>query len=741
MTSSRLIFKGILRGVVAASLSCTCAVASAAQTIEEIIVTAQKREQLAQDVGISISAFSAEQIRTLNFSNSEDVARHTPGLQSTSFAGDPTVMLFAIRGVGQNDFADHHEGPTAIYVDGAYVSALGALGFHMFDLERVEVLRGPQGTLFGRNATGGLVQYISAKPSDEFEGFVDLTLGEYDQRRFEGAVSGPLSDNVRVRLSVASNKHDGWLENRIGSDVHAADNIATRLQFDFDITPELSAFVKLHWAEDDDVEGGGFEQRASIPGIDGLGEFLPANVNADFFGLGSCPGCDPLGYRDDDDDVWAGEFDTPDDFNREAYGGTLTLNWIRNGLTFTSITDLYDIEKTYGEDSDGSPNPLLRYGTFQDTQQFSEELRLSGLRRNLTWTTGFYYLDIEGDYSNVLDVPLFFAEQTNTYAFDTTSWAVFGQMEYDLSTEWRAIAGLRWTEDERDYEFNPVCAGVGCVGFFVFPGLGAVGDLGSYIDDDDDGDWAGKVQLEWRPNTEVMVFGGVTRGNKAGGFNAPLDGLLFPEEMPYDAEVLTSFEFGFKSTWFDRRVRLNGSAFYYDYEDKQAFTFSGLTQTLVNRSSDVTGLELEVAAVPADGLDIAFGVSILDANVDDIPLPSGRSDDQDMAQAPELTINGMVRKEWYLDTGSLNVSVDGSYVSEQYFNTINHPTSESDSYTLWNVRVEYRSGNERWDVAFFVKNITEEEAITYAIDASTFGYTVLTYAPPRWFGTQFRYNF
>ena len=237
MTSSRLIFKGIFRGVVAASLSCTCAVASAAQTIEEIIVTAQKREQLAQDVGISISAFSAEQIRTLNFSNSEDVARHTPGLQSTSFAGDPTVMLFAIRGVGQNDFADHHEGPTAIYVDGAYVSALGALGFHMFDLERVEVLRGPQGTLFGRNATGGLVQYISAKPSDEFEGFVDLTLGEYDQRRFEGAVSGPLSDNVRVRLSVASNKHDGWLENRIGSDVHAADNIATRLQFDFDITP------------------------------------------------------------------------------------------------------------------------------------------------------------------------------------------------------------------------------------------------------------------------------------------------------------------------------------------------------------------------------------------------------------------------------------------------------------------------------------------------------------------------
>ncbi|MDH3641550.1 MAG: TonB-dependent receptor, partial [Gammaproteobacteria bacterium] len=329
----------------------------------------------------------------------------------------------------------------------------------------------------------------------------------------------------------------------------------------------------------------------------------------------------------------------------------------------------------------------------------------------------------------------------NTYALETSSWAVFGQIEYELSTQWRAIAGLRWTEDERDYDFTPVCAGVGCVGFFVFPGLGAVGDLGSYTDDDDDGDWAAKAQLEWRPSNEVMIFGGITRGNKAGGFNAPLDGLLFPDEMPYEAEVLTSFEIGFKSTLFDRTVRLNGSAFYYDYDDKQAFTFSGLTQTLVNRSSDVTGLELELAAAPADGLDVVFGVSVLDADVDDIPLPSGRPADQKMAQAPELTINGMIRKEWLLDTGAFSISVDASYVSEQYFNTINHPTSESDSYTLWNAAAGYRSGDERWQATLFVKNFTEEEAVTYAIDASAFGYTVLTYAPPRWFGAQLRYSF
>ncbi|MGI9325319.1 MAG: TonB-dependent receptor [Pseudomonadales bacterium] len=741
MRTSRLTLRNAIKGALATWVLWFYAAASVSQTIEEIVVTAQKREQLAQDVGISISAFTAAQLRSLNFSNSEDVARHVPGLQAASFAGDPTVMLFAIRGVGQNDFADHHEGPTAIYVDGAYVSALGAVGFHLFDLERVEVLRGPQGTLFGRNATGGLVHYISAKPGDEFEGFIDVTVGEYNQRRFEGAVSGPISDEVRARLSLASNEHDGWLKNRIGPDVHEANSVASRLQLDADLSPKLSALLKLHWAEDDDVQGGGFEQRASVPGTDGLGEFLPATVNADLFGFGSCAGCDPLGYRDDDRDVWAGEFDTPDDFNREAYGGTLQLSWVSEGITLTSITDVLDIEKSYGEDSDGSPNPLLRYATYQDTQQFSQELRVAGLSQKVAWTAGLYYLQIEGDYRNVLDVPLFFAEQTNTYSLDTSSWALFGQFEYDLSERWRMILGLRWTEDDKDYEFEPLCAGIGCEGFFVFPGLGAVGDIGKYDDADRDYDWAAKAALEWRVDSDLMLFAGVTRGNKASGFNAPLDGLLFPEEMPYDAEVLTSFELGFKSTLFDRALSLNGSAFYYHYKDKQAFTFSGLTQTLINRSSDIMGMELELSAAPADGLEVALGVSLLDATVDDIPLPSGRSANQEMAQAPELSINAMVQKQWRLGLGSLGIAVDASYVSEQFFNSINHRTSESDSYTLWNGRSTYRSANQRWSVALFVKNITEEEVVTYAIDASAFGYTVSTYAPPRWFGAEFRFSF
>ena len=434
-----------------------------ADTIEEIVVTAQKREQRLQDVGISISAFTDERIRLLRLFNSDELAAQTPGLQAASFSGDPTVMLFAIRGVGQNDFADHHEGPTAVYVDEAYVSMLGAVGFQIFDLARIEVLRGPQGTLFGRNTTGGLVHYVTAKPTDKFEALVDLTSGEQNQFRVESFLNGPLGQKANARLSFAANQNDGYLKNRIGPDVHEVDNTAARLQLQFDPTGDIAVLLKLHGAKDHKTDVGGFEQRASIPGADGLGEYLPDDVNADWFGLGSCAGCNPLGYKDADGDPWAGDFDTPGKFNRKAYGGTLNLTWSGKAFSIISVTDVLDLDKTYGEDSDGSPNPLALFESDQDTRQFTQELRIAGESEQLTWTAGFYYLDINGDYTNRFASPLFDADEHNAYTLDTRSWAVFGQIEYQLAADWRLITGLRWTEEDKTFSFEPTCIGSGCL--------------------------------------------------------------------------------------------------------------------------------------------------------------------------------------------------------------------------------------------------------------------------------------
>ncbi|MEL7029672.1 MAG: TonB-dependent receptor plug domain-containing protein, partial [Pseudomonadota bacterium] len=181
--------------------------------VDEIVVTAQKREQSVQDVGIAISAFSGDQVDQLGWRDSESIAVQTPGLIATSFSGGSSTGLFSIRGISQNDFADHQEAPSAVYVDGVYLATTSQTTSELFDVERIEVLKGPQGTLFGRNATGGLVHIINKAPTEEFEGFGEVTVAEFNQIRVEGALSGPISDTVRARLSFLTDNADGYFEN------------------------------------------------------------------------------------------------------------------------------------------------------------------------------------------------------------------------------------------------------------------------------------------------------------------------------------------------------------------------------------------------------------------------------------------------------------------------------------------------------------------------------------------------
>lgn len=715
-------------------------------TIDEIVVVAQKRAQSTLDVGISVTTFSENQLRELNMRASEDLANQTPGLQASSFSGDPTVMLFAIRGVGQNDFTDHHEGPTSIYVDEVYVSALGGAGFQLFDLERVEVLRGPQGTLFGRNATGGLVHYLTRQPANQFDAYADLTIGDYNTARIEAAIGGPLGESWSARLAVLSHTADGYLENRIGPDVHEFDHQAIRAQLAWQVSDAARLRFKLTASQDDNSSSGAFQQLASIPGTDGLGEYLPPNVNADFFGLGSCNGCDPLGYRDTDNDPHAGEYDQTGTLDRDLLSGSVLFEWQNDALTITSLTDLSEIDKSYGEDSDGSPNPLAFFETLQDTRQFSQELRVASHGNNLTWTAGLYFLDIDGTYSNVFGSPVFDATEVNDYSLETRSWAIFGQVEYDFAERWRIVAGVRWTNEDKSFEYSPNCTGTGCIGFFVFPGSGVVSDIGGFnastvgnLTERDEDNWAGKLQIEWLGESAI-AYAGITRGYKAGGFNAPLDGLLFPEEMIYDDEVLTNYEIGYKSMWADQRLLFNASVFYYDYVDKQAFTFSGFTTYLLNRPAEAYGGEIELLARPGNAWDLRLGVALLEATVDNVPLPSGRQAEQRMSQAPELTLNAVIRKSWTVGRGQLALQIDGSYVDEQYYNTINHPTALADAYKIFNGSLTYAASDGNWDLTAFIQNLADEEYATYAIDVSAFGYSLLSFGRPRWAGVQYRYN-
>ena len=728
-----------------------------AVVLEEIVVTAQKREQSLQDVGISVTAFSGNQIRELGYTNTIDIAAQTPALNIIQY--HPTLTTTVIRGISQNDFADHLEPPIALYVDEAYVSAMGAGHTQLFDLQRVEVLRGPQGTLFGRNATGGLMHFITAKPTEEFEGYAEFTYGSYDQKKFEGALSGALTDNLLARVSFAGNFHDGVGENRIGPDVRGSEHYALRGQLEYRASEDVTVNLKAHYANDDDDKGNAYTHTPISADDDGLGyEIGPDSLVNEF-----CPGCDFFGYRDPDDDPFTGSYDYIGEFRRAIAGITGKLTWDIGAVTLTSVTDYLQMNKNYGEDTDGSPNPLFVFITDQDFEQFSQELRLnSAIGENLRWTTGFYYLDIEhaGNLNYFLDLPFYsptysfgdpadYISGPTTNSVETKSWAIFGHLEYDLNENWGVIAALRYTEDEKDtvFESADVLGGnVTGLGFTLTIPFDLSADPAFDLFDQNFENVSAKFEIDWRPTDDTLIFASFNRGHKAGAARVPAGGnptTPIPT-FPHDEEVLHSWEVGIKTTLLGGQAQLNASAFYYDYQDYQAFiVIPGVIPaalSIINLDAEAVGGEVELALAPTDRLSFRFGASFIDSEVKDVLLPSGRLVDNDLPYAPAVSLNGLARYEWPAFGGAMVIQGDFNYSDDFCFSALCAPLDQEDSYVIGNFRVSYTTGDERWKLAAFVNNVSDTAYRLYSLDISGLSIGNNAYANPRWAGGTISYS-
>jgi len=728
-----------------------------AAVLEEVMVTSQKREQNLQDVGISVSAFSNAMLRDLGMQNTTDLEAQTPNLMIGEYGGAGATTTVNIRGVAQLDFADYQESPNAVYVDGAYVSFIGGVNMSMYDLQRVEVLRGPQGTLFGRNATGGLLHLISNRPTDEFEAYVDLTVGDYDRIATEGAISGPLSDSVRGRVSFATNQHDGWMENQAGDDIVEDDTFNLRAQLEFDLGDATTLLLSGRYSDTDDVNAGVYHQVGSAPNP--ANDFLSEKINNSNRYLldGFCtqfngvPTMTPPGGSDcygnvEQRDVYDVSPDVVGFFDREFYGASATLTWnVSDSVVLISLTDYQSIEKDYLEDNDSTLLPITVFSQTQDADQFSQELRLNGTSDDIEWILGAYYLKIDSESRQRVDQSAFFdIDFYNDVDHETESWAIFGQAEFLLTEKLSLITGLRWTYDEKDIDSLNQCLDTDAFGFGgTCAAFGIAFD--TYIEGGrDDDDWAGKIQLDYQASDDWLWYAGVTRGNKGGALNATVGagaGVTLAD-MQIEPEVLTNYEAGFKSTFMDGLGRLNASVFYYDYEDYQAYKFVGVAVSLFNTDATLFGGEVELQLTPVEGLDIMLGLGYLDSEVEDVVLPSGRVDEQDMPYAPELSFNGMVRYQWDAFGGSLAVQGDWSYVDDRYYSSVNHPIQQGDSYTVGNVRLSYESGNGNWYTALFVENVTDEERTVYSADLAFAGggYGIESYAPPRWWGVTAGYR-
>lgn len=738
---------------------------SLANEFEKIVVTAQKREQALQDVSVAITAFSGDMLRELNLVDSVDIAAQTPGLNIGTPVGEGNNPAITLRGVGLNDFNDNNEGPIAVYRDEVYQSAMPGLTFQLFDLSRVEVLRGPQGTLYGRNATGGLVHFISKKPTVDTEGYGSLTLAEHNQIKLEGAVSGSLTDSIQGRLSLASNQHDGYVKNRMGKDANEADSQAFRLQLNFDISDNLSALFNVHGSKSDTVAPK-YQHETS-------GDIV------DFWG-----------YADNDGDPHAGDYDRDGILKIKNSGASLHIEGYTDSFEYTSITAFEKVDKTHEEDTDMGPLPALEPRFIADLQQFSQEFRISGSTDTMNWVTGIYYfsskadngLDLNINYVeglvDVIDQESFdgalselgifvptgnadaltpFVTYDVDYTQKTHSYGVFGQIDQKLSEKLTLIAGLRYTDEKREFDYLNA---FGTRATSSEADDGAVTNFLKFLNTlpEDDPDFfppfwfayageinssnvSGKIGLDFKPNDDTLIFVNYARGFKSGGFNGGFldltDGVL-PESTPYQEETLDSYELGLKTTLSDGKLRLNGTLFYYDYHDYQALSFSGLSQFIDNTDAEVKGLDLEVVWMPTKTIDINLGASFLDTEVGELVIQGEAISGTEMVLAPKFSLNGLIR--WQA-TDKLSLQLDFNHQGKHYFDITNSNLSKEDSYTVWGARVGYQV-TESLNVSAYVKNLTDEEYRVYTFDfTGPGGFNQQFYAPPRWFGINAHYTF
>lgn len=687
--------------------------------LAEIVVTAQKREQKLQDVGTSVTAFDANSLQQLGLKDVTSVTGQVPGLQFNQYGA--TVTIYNLRGVSQNDFSDHQEAPVAVYADDAYIASTGALAGSLFDMQRVEVLRGPQGTLFGRNATGGLIQYISNQPTDMLDGYLDVSGGNFNHIDTEGALGGPLTDTLSVRGAFATDYHEGYITNSLGGRINNQKQYAGRVQFRWKPQENTEVRLKLHGVVNDDEVAGNYSWAASAPDATGRGVFVPGG--ADFFGYTN-PSNNPFRQAEDRRGI----------FNRTVFGATAHVIWKSDAFTVTSVTDYLRAQKRYGEDSDVSPNPIFNYDVLYHYHQLSQELRLNGAMEAFRWVAGAYYLHYDsrdiGTTSIIEPIGLGRAD----FSLSTSSPSAFAQLEYDLTNQLTLIGGARYTYDDKKFDYHYFCEACAQSLHYVapdFPGASRTFNIAT-----------GKVELDYKPVQDVLVYTSWNRGAKGGGWSAPTSGPVDPATLPYGLERLTNIELGFKSTFWDGRARLNGSVFHYDYKDYQGFFLVVATQVVKNVDAKVKGGELEFAVVPVHGLNLQLGVSHLESIVPRIPTPAGVDVPAEMPQAPHWTLNALARYEWPLFGGVASVEGDAKWNSHQYLELINAPVDLQPSYAVINARAGFATGDGRWQVDAFVKNAADKWYRIYNLDLAGFiGVNQGVYAPPREYGLELRYHF
>jgi iron complex outermembrane receptor protein len=754
--------------------------------LQEVVVTAQFREQNLQQTPIAITAVTAEMLEARNQTDIAMVAAQAPNvtLQPNGAAFGSSMVAF-IRGVGQTDFNLALEPGVGIYVDDVYYATLTGSLLDLLDLERVEILRGPQGTLAGKNSIGGAVKLFSRKPTGEGGGYLEGTFGSLNRIDARGAVDFKLTETLAARLSFSSKNHDGYVRRLDYGCTHPGSNVR---QFNVGAGCELgrdgaqaynAGRLALRWRPNDafdvnlaaditnDKSGvqantiikysGALGAATFTSGVDGSPiffgpQFVPHGPDSQDPNQPNDPYLSYATYFSDAASVIFGDdpyapIAVPPINHFNTWGASGNVQWqLSDNLVLTSITSYRKYTNQFAEQSDASPVGVQILLQRQFHNQFSQEVRLSGTAGGVDYTAGAFYLDQDGGLNARVGLPWVgfdFIHGPDSTPAETK--AVFVNAEWHATDALTLGAGVRYSDELKDYTYlrhNSDNTEVSPTGYNALV-AGLNGSQAHF--EGTRTDW--RVHLNYQMAPNLMGYLQTSTGYKGGGVNPRP--FIPPQTLDFEPETLTAYELGLKTDLFDRRMRLNMAAFFNDYEDIQltlsACPLSPCALPANVGSAEVKGLELEAEIHPTDAWAIDVSASYLDFEYTEITNPSSNITlDMTTPYTPESKWSLGTQYQFSLgERGTLTPRVDVAYTGSQFSGAINNPLfNQIESYTVANARLTWRNQEGDWQAAFIVTNLTDELYYLTLFDLSgSSGYVNAQPAMPRQYGISIKHSF
>jgi iron complex outermembrane receptor protein len=744
---------------------------SGANAVEEVVVTAQKRTEDIQKVPISIQTFTAEAITDLGLKNSSDIGQFTPNVDIALPGGAGSEPILSIRGIALNDYDTNNAGPNGVYIDEVYISAPGSQNFQIYDLDRIEVLKGPQGTLYGRNTSGGAINYITNKPTDQFGGNLHVEYSSYNTEQVEGAINGPISSNLDARLAFVQNYSQGYFHNDLtGGPENGANDWAARGQLLWKPTSDLKFLFNIH--------GGQVNNRVQeyrhigdfAPGTQGSASPTQCSVQAtnagqcvDLYGYGT-----PAGF-------YEGAYNRNEHLKVNNVGASVRADWSPDSaVTVTSITAFEHNDKFHPEDSDASPYRMVEadYGVLSNT--ITQEFRAAGSVRRLNWVGGLYYL-----YENLnQNQPLYLFQDFDEFggfgvpagpgagdgiaqiAYDRSqqisrAYAAFGQGDYAITSKLKLTLGGRYTAEQRSFRYQ------GSVQYQA----GGENNYGPIMPTANDSNHLSDSAFNWRAaldyavTSDILVYGSAATGFKSGDFNGSFLSLNLAEValqlQPVKPEHVTAFEAGFKTGFFERRVLFDGAAFYNDYDNLQVFELvnpvlggTGSPVSVLDnaKKAHTEGVEVQAQIIPLPHLTASAQIGYLETRFDQF-LTSKSLVQQDytgnqLPLSPHWSFAGVLDYRIPVDGGSIDAQLSATFKSHQFFDDSNDPYTTQDGYWIENIRVAYKIDKANVEIAGYVRNLAGTQYYLDKFDlTSPFGFIQGIVGQPRSYGVEVNYHF